>query len=81
LKESEILAIREACQPSLFERLFRRDTIVRWRVADGATLMLAGVLPEGAPRNLRAMFSRALTVKENPPRLKIERTGTEDLAK
>ena len=81
LKEPEILAIREVCRPDLFERLFRCDTIVRWRVADTANMLLGDVLPEGAPRNLRAMFLRAQTMKENSPRLKIERIGAEDVEK
>lgn len=83
LKEAAILAIREVCQLDLFERLFRSDVITRWRLVEGATMLLAGVLPEGAPRNLRVMFNRALTVKENAPRLKIERrTGAaEDITK
>lgn len=78
LKEPAILAIREVCQPELFKQLFRSDVITRWRLVDSATMLLAGVLPEGAPHNLRMMFNRALTVKENSPRLKIERTGADN---
>jgi hypothetical protein len=55
----------ELYQPELFKQLFRSDVITRWRLVDGATMLLAGVLPEGAPHNLRMMFNRALTVKEN----------------
>lgn len=34
-----------------------------------------GKLPEGAPRNLRRLFSRAVVLKDGPPRLRIEKAA------
>ena len=55
-----------------FDRLFR--TVTRYKLADGATLALANRLPDGAPRNLRMLFSKAVERKETTPRLRIEKT-------
>jgi hypothetical protein len=51
--------------------------VTKFKLADGATLVLASPLPEGAPRNLRLMFSRAVETKETTPRLRVERISIE----
>jgi hypothetical protein len=70
IKDAEVEQIRQACPGSLFERLFR--TVTKFKLADGATTVLAGRLPADAPRNLRLMFSRAVETKETAPRLRID---------
>ncbi len=47
--------------------------MTRYKLAEGATLVLACHLPADAPRNLRLMFNRAVETKESAPRLRIER--------
>ena len=71
VKDAEVERIRKACEPSLFAKLFR--AVTRFKLADGASLLLASPLPEGAPKNLRLMFSRAVETKETSPRLRIEK--------
>ena len=63
--------IRQACPGKFFDRLFR--TVTTFKLAEGATLVLASRLPADAPRNLRMMFSRAVETKETSPRLRIEK--------
>lgn len=75
LKDAEVERIRQVCPGVLFDRLFR--TITKFKLADTATQTLASKLPEGAPRNLRLMFSRAVETKETAPRLRIEKTVAE----
>jgi hypothetical protein len=47
--------------------------VTKFKLADGATQVLAGRLPADTPRNLRALFSRAVETKETGPRLRIEK--------
>lgn len=78
IKDAEVERIRQACPGTLFERLFR--TVTKFKLADGATTVLAGRLPPDAPRNLRLMFSRAVETKETSPRLRIEKVAVESAA-
>jgi hypothetical protein len=71
IRDSEVERIREACPDGLFAKLF--TTVTKYKLAKDATYVLAGTLPEGAPRNLRMMFSRAVQVTEGSPRLRIEK--------
>lgn len=71
IRDSEVERIREACEPSLFRSLFL--VVTKYKLAASATALLAGTLPECAPRNLRMMFSRAVQVKDGPARLKIDK--------
>jgi hypothetical protein len=71
IKDSEVERIQSAYSEALFGRLFR--TVTKFKLADGATLVLSAPLPEGAPRNLRLMFSRAVETKETSPRLRIDK--------
>lgn len=71
IKDAEVERIRQSCPCVLFDRLFR--TVTRFKLAEGATLVLASRLPTDAPRNLRLMFSRAVETKETAPRLRIEK--------
>lgn len=78
IRDSKVKRIREVCPKSLFDRLFL--TVTKYKLAGGATLLLSGALPEGAPRNLRKMFSQAVQVNEGSPRLRIEKIGVEATA-
>lgn len=62
--------IRKICPTNIFEQLFR--TVIKYKLADGASLLLAGTLPEGAPSKLRKMFSQAVEMKETSPRLTVK---------
>lgn len=69
--KDEVLKIATVCKPSLFSRLFK--PVTRYKLIDGASMLLAGTLPEDAPRNLRQMFAKAVVTKESAPRLRIEK--------
>jgi len=75
VKDSEVERIRQVCPGALFDRLFR--VVTKYKLTDGATLVLAGRLPADAPRNLRMMFNRAVETKETAPRLRIEKIEAE----
>jgi len=75
IKDAEVERIRAVCPDGLFGRLFR--TVTKFKLADGATLLLANPLPEDAPRNSRLMFNRAVEMKETAPRLRIEKMDVE----
>lgn len=75
IKDAEVERIRAVCPDALFKRLFK--TVIRYKLADSATLALADRLPEGAPRNLRMLFSKAVETKETTPRLRVEKIGDE----
>jgi len=74
------LRIWRACEragmPDLFGRLFRKvETFV---LAGGAEKILREKLPEGAPRNLRTLYARAVTVKDLSPSLEVRRREKKD---
>jgi hypothetical protein len=71
VKDVEVERIRENCPGFIFDQLFK--TTLRFKVAPGATQLLASPLPVDAPRNLRLWFSRAVETKESGPRLRIEK--------
>jgi hypothetical protein len=71
VKDAEVQRIRDVCPGFIFDQLFK--TITKFKLADGATMVLASRLPVDAPRNLRLMFSRAVETKETSPRLRIEK--------
>jgi hypothetical protein len=75
IKDAEVERIRETCPGELFERLFR--TVTKYKLADGASMILASRLPADAPRNLRLMFSRAVETRATAPRLRIEKVEAE----
>jgi len=75
VRDAEVERIAELCPESLFFRLFRK--VIKYKLCDGASMVLAGKLPDCAPRNLRQMFARAVVVKEDSPRLKVERISQE----
>jgi hypothetical protein len=75
IKDAEVERIRQVCPDSLFDRLFR--SVTKFKLAEGAALVLASRLPVDAPRNLRMMFSRAVETKETSPRLRIEKLEVE----
>ena len=75
VKDIEVERIRQLCPGEIFDHLFR--TVTKFKLADGATMFLATRLPADAPRNLRRMFSRSVLVKENSPRLRVEKIGVE----
>lgn len=51
--------------------------MTKYKLADGATLALAERLPEGAPRNLRMLFSKAVETRETAPGLRVEKIAEE----
>ena len=71
IKDAEVERIRQACPGTLFDRLFR--SVTKFKLAEGATLVLASRLPPDAPSRLRMMFSRAVETKQTSPRLRIEK--------
>jgi hypothetical protein len=75
VKDAEVERIAAICPDALFKRLFK--AVVRYKLADGATLALADPLSKGAPRNLRMMFSKAVETKETAPRLRVEKIAEE----
>src|SRR5713226_5015413 len=75
IKDAEVARIRAVCPNGLFGRLFK--TVTKFKLADGAFLLLASPLPEDAPRNLRLMFSKAVETKETARRLRIEKMADE----
>lgn len=61
----------------LFRKLFR--TIVTYVLAGGAEKFTnREKLPEGAPRNLRSLFARAIQVRELAPSLEIRKREKEE---
>lgn len=78
IKDAEVERIRQVCPGALFDRLFK--TVTKFKLADGATMVLASRLPADAPRNLRLMFSRAVETTETAPRLRIEKIESEQTA-
>jgi len=70
VKDAEVERIKDACPVDIFAKLFKQVT--RYKLSNGATAFLAGILPEHAPRNLRQMFSRAVETTTTAPRLRIE---------
>lgn len=75
IRDAEVERIRAVCPSRIFGQLFL--VVTKYKLASGATALLASKLPEAAPRNLRLMFSRAVQMKEGSPRLRIERIGAE----
>jgi len=75
IKDTAVERIRLACPRGLFDQLF--CMVTKWKLAPGATQILADRLPAGAPRHLRMWFNRAVIVKETGPRLRIEKVEAE----
>jgi hypothetical protein len=76
------LRIREACARSgarnLFGKLFRRvETFV---LAGDAQKTLNAALPASAPRGLRALFARAISVKDLSPSVEVKRRKKNEAA-
>ena len=72
--DAEVERIRDACPESLFAKLFL--AVTKYKLARTAPMLLAGTLPEDAPRGLRQMFSRAVQLSEGSPRLRVEKLET-----
>lgn len=70
IRDAEVERIRANCPDFLFQKLFVEVT--KFKLAGGATTLLAGTLPEEAPRNLRQLFSKAVVVTDGSLRLKVE---------
>jgi hypothetical protein len=75
VRDAEVEQIREKCSLALFQKLFVK--ITKYKLASGATALLAGILPEEAPRSLRQMFAKAVITTEGAPRLRVEKIGVE----
>jgi hypothetical protein len=76
IRDAEVERIRAACPTRLFAQLF--IAVTKYKLAGGATVLLSGRLPATAPRNLRRMFSQAVQVKDNSPRLHIEKIAVQN---
>jgi hypothetical protein len=73
------LALRAKGKNRLFRKLFR--TVVTYVLAGGAEKFTnRQKLPEGAPRNLRSLFARAIQVRELAPQLEVRKRGKDDKA-
>ena len=70
IRDAEVERIRANCPKFLFDKLFIEVT--KFKMASGATSLLAGTLPEEAPRNLRQLWSKAVVVTDGSSRLKVE---------
>lgn len=70
INDVEVGKIENACEAGLFMRLFVKVT--KFKLHEGATLLLAGALPEDAPHNLRKMFSSAVQVVQQNPGLTVK---------
>jgi hypothetical protein len=74
VNDFEAQKIATVCEPEVFNLLFK--PVTHYKVALGASAMLARTpLPAGLPSTIRAMWARAVTFKENKPRMRIERIG------
>jgi hypothetical protein len=78
IRDAAVERIRQVCPGDLFDRLFK--AVTKFKLASGATQVLAGRLPPDTPRNLRLLFSRAVETKETAPRLRIEKVEAESTA-
>ncbi len=67
----EVERIERACPLGLFAKLFRE--VRQYKLAAGASMLLAGTLPSEAPRNLRQIFSQAVILKPRAPSLSVKR--------
>jgi hypothetical protein len=74
IHDAEVERLRSVCPANIFRRLF--CAVTKYKLVAGATALLADTLPDGAPRNLRLMFSRAVQVKGGSVRLRIEKIET-----
>jgi hypothetical protein len=70
IKDAEVEKIRAVCPEEFFSKLFR--VVTKFKLADGAGLVLADKLPAKVPTKIRQMFSRAVETKETAARLRIE---------
>jgi hypothetical protein len=55
---------------TFFRKLFKEET--SYKLAKGAQSLMAQTLPEGAPSNLRKMFTDAVQIRDKAPRLTVE---------
>ncbi len=63
----------------LFQKLFR--TVETYVLADGAEKLIGRkLLPKRAPRNLRALFARAVRVRELTPQLEVRKREKKEAA-
>jgi len=74
IKDTEVLRLKEVCEPAVFEKLYREETV--YKQSKGFQEFLAGTLPKNAPRNLRQLFARTYTVKPKGPSLTIKKLET-----
>jgi len=70
IKDAEVEKIRALCSEEFFSKLFR--VVTKFKLMDGAGLVLADKLPAKVPPKIRQIFSRAVETKETAARLRIE---------
>jgi hypothetical protein len=71
IRDAQVETIERVCPENLFTKLFRK--VMRYKLESGASLLLAGTLPDGAPPNLRRLFAAAVILKPRPPSLSVEK--------
>ena len=76
IRDTQVEAIERVTPLEVFSRLFRKVT--SYRMQPGASMVLAGTLPQGAPNNLRKLFAQAVILKPKAPSLRVKRIGEED---
>jgi hypothetical protein len=77
IKDAEVERIKELCPRSIFDQMF--CAVIKYKLASGVMKLLAGTLPEEAPRNLRKLYAQAVETIEGPPRLIIKRLVGEEV--
>lgn len=76
IRDNVVEVIERACPAALFEKLFQKVT--SYKLVAGATQLLAAPkLPEGAPKNLRTSFFKAVQTEPKAPSLSVKRIGEE----
>jgi hypothetical protein len=76
IRDTAVEAIERVTPLDLFSKLFRKVT--SYKLQPGASMVLAGTLPQGAPSNLRKLFAQAVLIKPKAPSLRVKRIGEED---
>lgn len=74
VRDAQVEALERVCPTGLFAKLFRKVT--SYKIQSGASMVLAAPrLPEGAPKNLRQLWSQAVLIKPKAPSLRVKRIG------
>jgi hypothetical protein len=61
---------RKGLHLTFFRKLFKEEKT--YKLAKGAQELMSKTLPEGAPSNLRKLFTAAVQIKDKAPRLSVD---------